>query len=196
MLSRRPEPTGALVECPELHVASGDERSHAEGLGQRPGSMKRMLVRRRQTEGVERIRFMAALAGLGRGLERCLGVMLCLVDLSSGKQSLSELATEQGPIHPEPDALLMSQRALLVAETFSDSASLDQQVSEHRVDASDPGRRLTFGLSPRALAPLDALRTVTRVVQHQRVEEGGIDAGLRLVGRVRAGDRSIAECTR
>jgi len=92
--------------------------------------------------------------------------------------------------------LLMSQRALLVTETFSDSSSLDQQVSEHRVDASDPGRRLAFGLSPRALAPFDALRTVTRVVQHQRGEEVGIDASLRLVGRVRAGDRSIAECTR
>src|SRR2546427_5404155 len=161
MLSRRLEPAGARVEGSELHVTSGDQRSHAEGLGQRPGSMERMLVRRRQPEGVERIRFMAALAGLGRGLERCLGVMLCLVDLASGEQTLGELATEQGPIHPKPDALLMSQRALLVAETFSDSASLDQQVSEHRVDASDPGQRLTFGLGPRTLAPVDALRTVT-----------------------------------
>src|SRR5215510_2704147 len=155
-----------------------------------------MVVRRCQTKGVERIGFMATLAELDGEGERLLGMVLGLVDAAGGKQSLGELSTEQGPIDPKPDALLMGQRTLLVVETFGDPASLDQQVSEHRVDASDPGRRLTFGLSSRALAPLDSLLAVTRVVQHQRVEQVRIDAGLGLVRGLGGADGEIGEWTR
>src|SRR5215510_6840496 len=155
-----------------------------------------MVVRRRQPEGVERIGFMATFAGVNGERERFLGMVLGLDDTARRIQGLRELSTKQGPVGPKPDALLISQRTLLVVEAFSDSAGLDQQVSEHRVDASDPRRRLAFGLRSRALAPLDALLTVTRIVQHQRIEQIGIDAGLRLVGGLSGANRAIAEWTR
>src|SRR5262245_60580573 len=139
---------------------------------------------------------MATLAELDGERERLLRMVPGLVDTAGGTQSLGELSTEQGPVDPKPDALLMGQRALLVVETFGDSAGLDQQVSEHRIDASDPGRRLTFGLSSRALTPLDSLHAVVRVVQHQRVEQVAIDAGLGLVRRLSCANGQIGEWTR